>query len=465
MKLSYNLTLEQSQKLIMTPELRQAIQLLQYNSLELNEYINKEIEENPLLEMESTNVDIASIDSETTTKDRNKEQEIDWKEYLEKYDDYSYRPQVDRNQKEYTYESFTSYDLTLREQLISQLTLVRLSPKEYKIGEYIIQSLGENGYLNSLLEDIASKMKSSITEVETVLEVVQTFEPLGVGARNLVECLLIQVSAQNINDHLIKVIITEHLDDLAHNRLSKIAKEENVDLLKVQRACDFIRTLEPKPGRSFDGNYDDVKYIVPDASIKFMDGEYIVQINDVTGPRLNINNFYKSLIKDGGDKETTEYLSDKLNSAMWIIRSIEQRRQTIFKVIESILKFQLEFFKEGDKSLVPLTLKDVAEDIEMHESTISRATNNKYVQTPRGLFELKYFFSTGLTSSTGEGVSTTSIKSIIKDIIESENCKKPYSDQKIADILIDKGNNISRRTVAKYRDELEIPSSTMRRRY
>ncbi len=465
MKLSYNLTLEQSQKLIMTPELRQAIQLLQYNSLELNEYINKEIEENPLLEMENTNIDIASIDTETITKDRNKEQEIDWKEYLEKYDDYSYRPQVDRNQKEYTYESFTSYDLTLREQLISQLTLVRLSPKEYKIGEYIIQSLGENGYLNYPLEDIATKMKSTIAEVEAVLEVVQTFEPLGVGARDLVECLLIQISAQNIKDHLIKVIIREHLDDLAHNRLTKIAKEENVDLLKVQRACDLIRTLEPKPGRSFDGNYDDVKYIVPDASIKFMDGEYIVQINDVTGPRLNINNFYKSLIKDGGDKETTEYLSDKLNSAMWIIRSIEQRRQTIFKVIESILKFQLEFFKEGDKSLVPLTLKDVAEDIEMHESTISRATNNKYVQTPRGLFELKYFFTTGLTSSTGEDISATSIKSIIKDIIESENCKKPYSDQKIADILIDKGNNISRRTVAKYRDELEIPSSTMRRRY
>lgn len=465
MKLSYNLTLEQSQKLIMTPELRQAIQLLQYNSLELNEYINKEIEENPLLEMESTNIDIASIDNEAITKDRNKEQEIDWKEYLEKYDDYSYRPQVDRNQKEYTYESFTSYDLTLREQLISQLTLVKLSPKEYKIGEYIIQSLDENGYLNTTVEDIASKMKSSISEVESALEVVQTFEPLGVGARNLVECLLIQVNALNINELLIKKIISQYLNDLAHNRLSKIAKEENVDLLKVQRACDFIRTLEPKPGRSFNGNYGDVKYIVPDASIQFVDGEYIILLNDVTGPRLNINNFYKGLIKDGGDKETTEYLSNKLNSAMWIIRSIEQRRQTIYKVIESVLKFQLEFFKEGDKSLLPLTLKDIAEDIEMHESTISRATNGKYVQTPRGLFELKYFFSTGLSSSTGEDISSTSIKSIIKDIVESEDSKKPLSDQKIADILKGKGNSISRRTVAKYRDELEIPSSSMRRRY
>ena len=459
MKLSYNLTLEQSQKLIMTPELRQAIQLLQYNSLELNEYINKEMQENPLLEMENV-----TIDGENIVK-VDKEQEIDWKEYLEKYDDFSYRPQVDKNQKEYNLESFTTYDLTLREHLISQLTLVKLNPQQYKIGEYIIQSLNENGYLNISLEDIASQLKASLDDVESILEIVQTFEPLGVGARSLEECLLIQVNASDIKGELIKKIIKEYLNDLGHNRLLKIAKEENVDLLKVQRACDFIRTLEPKPGRSFQGNYEDIKYVVADASIQFIDGEYIIQINDSTGPKLNINNFYKSLIKEDGDKETSEYLSNKLNSAMWIIKSIEQRRETIYKVIESILKFQLEFFKEGDKSLVPLTLKDVAEDIEMHESTISRATNGKYVQTPRGLFELKYFFSTGLSSLIGDDVSSTSIKSIIKDIIDSEDNKKPLSDQKIADILKGKGNSISRRTVAKYRDELEIPSSSMRRRY
>ncbi len=460
MKLSYNLTLEQSQKLIMTPELRQAIQLLQYNSLELNEYLNKEIQENPLLEMEAVKVELEDI-----SIDNSKDQAIDWKEYLEKYEDYSYRPQVDKNHKEYTVESFTSYDLTLREHLISQLTLVKLTPKEYKIGEYIIQSLNENGYLNILIEDIASQLGVSAEEVDSVLKVVQTFEPSGVAARSLVECLLIQVEAKNIKGTLIKKIINNYLSDLGHNRLGKIAKEENIDLLKVQRACDFIRALEPKPGRSFSGNYDEVKYIVPDATIQFVDGKYNILINEVTGPRLNINNFYKNLLKEGGDKETTEYLSNKLNSAMWIIKSIEQRRQTIYKVIQSILKFQLEFFNEGDKNLVPLTLKDVAEDIDMHESTISRATNGKYVQTPRGLFELKYFFSTGLASTSGEDISATSIKSIIKDIIDSEDNKKPYSDQKIADILKDKGNSISRRTVAKYRDEMEIPSSTMRRRY
>lgn len=308
-------------------------------------------------------------------------------------------------------------------------------------------------------------MKAPVEEVERVLKVIQTFEPLGVGSRTLVECLLIQVEAKDIKAKLIKKIIKKYLNDLAHNRLSKIAKEENVDLLKVQKACDFIRTLEPKPGRSFSGNYEEVKYIVPDATIQFIDGEYIIQINEVTGPKLNINNFYRNLIKDSEDKVTTEYLSNKLNSALWIIKSIEQRRQTIYKVIESILKFQLEFFNKGDKKLVPLTLKDVAEDIHMHESTISRATNGKYVQTPRGLFELKYFFSIGISRSTGEDISATSIKSIIKDIIDGEDSKKPYSDQKIADILKNKGNSISRRTVAKYRNELEISSSTMRRRY
>lgn len=461
MKLSYNLTLEQSQKLIMTPELRQAIQLLQYNSLELNDYISKEIQENPLLEMEPPVIEV-----DTLSKEVEKDSEIDWKEYLENYDDISYRPQIDKNREEYNLEAFTSYDISLREHLISQLTLTKINKKEYNIGEYIIQSLDDNGYLNIPLDDISMHLKESIDTIEKVLNVIQNFEPLGVGARSLEECLLIQLKSKDIKEYrLISRIIELHLKDLAHNRLSKIAKDENVDLLDVQRACDFIKTLEPKPGRSFQGNYEDVKYVVADASIIVLDGEYVIQINDVTGPRLNINNFYKNLLKEGGDKETTEYLSNKLNSAMWIIKSIEQRRQTIYKVIQSILKFQISFFKEGDKSLVPLTLKDVADDIEMHESTISRATNGKYVQTPRGLFELKYFFTTGLSNVVGEDVSSTSIKSTIKDIIGSEDTKKPLSDQKIADLLKSQGNNISRRTVAKYRDELGILSSTMRRRY
>ncbi|MGN9165082.1 RNA polymerase factor sigma-54 [Tissierellaceae bacterium HCP3S3_D8] len=458
MKLGYNLTLEQTQKLIMTPELRQAIQLLQFNSLELNEYIKKEMEENPMLEMENPSEGMERIEELPSEK------EIDWKEYVEKYDDISYKPQVDKNQEKYNLESFISYSPSLKEYLVNQLNLVKLSEEEYDIGEYIIQNIDENGYLFVSTEEIAYQLEIPESKVEEILKVIQTFDPLGVGARDLKECLLIQIKEKGDIDPLIVSIIEEYLDDLACNRMLKISKELNIDVEKMQGVCDYIRTLEPKPGRAFSSGGDNVRYIVPDATIELIDGEFIILINDNTGPRLNINSFYRNLISNSSDKDATNFLSEKLNSAMWIIKSIEQRRQTIYKVVESILKFQIEFFRTGDKALVPLTLKDVADDIEMHESTISRATNGKYVQTPRGLYELKYFFTTGLPSAKGD-ISSTSIKSIIKDIIDNEDPKKPYSDQSIADILKTKGAKISRRTVAKYRDELEIPSSSMRRRF
>lgn len=458
MRLSYDLTLEQSQKLIMTPELRQAIELLQFNSLELKDYISNELEQNPLLEHTNTSDEFDDIEKYT------EEKEIDWKEYLEKYDDNSYRPQVDKNIKEYNYESFVCYEPTLIDFLISQLNLVVLENTEWKIGENIIQNIDENGYLKCSLEDIAGQMSSTIDEVEKLLKIVQSFEPLGVGARDLRECLLIQVKDNNTMGEYVLRIIEDYLEDLGHNRIQKIAKELDISIKEVQEVADYIKTLEPKPGRSYAGNCDDVKYITPDAEIQFVEGKFVVVLNDVTGPRLNINSFYRQLMRTGDDKNTIEYLNEKFNSAMWIIRSIEQRRSTIRKVIESILKFQMNFFIEGEKSIKPLTLKDVAEDIEMHESTISRATNGKYVQTPRGLFELKYFFSSSLEGLEGD-ISSTSIKSTLKDIIDKEDVKKPYSDQKISEILGSQGIKISRRTVAKYRDELNIPSSSMRRRF
>lgn len=456
LRLGYDLTLEQSQKLIMTPELRQAIQMLQYTSLELNEYLSKEIIENPMLELEMPKMETESLETYESTKD------IDWKEYLEKYDDISYKTEYDRNKNEYTFESFVSDSPTLIDHLISQLSLISMGVREFKLGEYIIQNINDNGYLISSLEEIANNTQSNLIEVETLLKIIQSFDPLGVGARNLQECLMLQVS--DTNNTLVKDLIENHLEDIASNRMNKIAKEKDIDLVDLQVACDFIKGLEPKPGRLISGNLRDVKYVIPDATIQNIDGEYIIIINDSTGPRLNINNFYKGLIKKDQDDETTKFLQDKLNSAVWIIRSIEQRKQTIYKVVESILKFQRDFFDKGDKHLIPLNLKDVAEDIEMHESTISRATNGKYVQTPRGLFELKYFFTSGLSSSEGD-VSSTGVKSQIKDIVDGEDIKKPFSDQKISDILRERGTIISRRTVAKYRDELNIASSSLRRRY
>lgn len=456
MKLSYNLTLEQSQKLIMTPELRQAIQLLQYNSLELNDYLSGELEENPMLEMEKPVLDVESVEID------NKDGDIDWKEYIEKYDDISYKSEIDKNTKEYNIESFISYTPTLKEHLLSQLTMITIDDKDKKVAEYIINNIDDNGYLIASIEEIAAMMKTSPEKAEEVLGIVQHFEPLGVGARDLKECLLIQV--REMNNPMLENIIANYLEDIAGHRILKIAKENDLDISFAQDLCDIVKSLEPKPGRTFKSSSDDVRYIIPDATIELVDGEYIIMVNDFTGPRLNINNFYRNMLKDGGDLKATEFLQEKFNSAMWIIKSIEQRRQTIYNVVEAILRFQSEFFKSGEKSLVPLTLKDVAEHIGVHESTVSRATNGKYVQTPRGLYELKFFFSTGLNCFEGD-ISSTSVKAMIKDIVEGENSKKPLSDQKIAEILGQKGTSISRRTVAKYRDELNIPSSSMRKRY
>lgn len=458
MKLGYDLTLEQAQKLVMTPELRQAIQLLQFTSLELNEYLEEQIKENPLLELENSVEDYENIDDYA-----NKREEIDWKEYIGKDDDISYRPQKDKNTKEYSFENFVSYSTSLRENLLFQLNVLEMSQEDRKIGEILIESIDENGYLMTSVEQVAKDLSICPEKIENVLSIIQGFEPLGVGARDLKECLLLQIKEDNPKNPQAEKIIRYYLEDIAYNRLSKIAKELDLDIAQVQEICDYIKTLEPKPGRCFSSG-DQVKYITPDATIEYIDGEYIILLNDITGPRLNINNFYKELMRKEKDKNATEYLTERLNSAMWIIKSIEQRRMTIYKVVESILKFQRDFFEIGERGLKPLTLSEVADDIEMHESTVSRATNGKYVQTPRGLYELKFFFSSGLSTNSGE-MSSTSIKSIIKDLIDKENPKKPYSDQKISDILKDRGISISRRTVAKYRDELQIPSSTVRRRY
>lgn len=457
MKLGYDLTLQQTQKLIMTPELRQAIELLQFNSLELNEYLKKEIEANPLLE------DLNTEDNHEEL-DESPEDEIDWKEVIEDYDDISYTPQNEKERKEYTYENFVSYSPSLKEHLLFQLRLTLKDEKEIEIGEILVDYIDENGYFKGEIDQIVKELNVEIKDVERILNVIQTFEPIGVGARDLRECLLIQLKDKEIEDPNIYKIVDSYLEDIAQNRLSKISKELDIDLTYVQEICDIIKELEPKPGRGYSGDDSEAKYITPDVILRKINGEYFILLNDITAPRLNINKYYKQLIVklDGSDIST--YLTEKLNSAMWIIRSIEQRRMTIYNVVNSILKFQKDFFEDGKKSLKPLTLKDVAEDIGVHESTVSRATNGKYIQTPQGLFELKYFFSGGISSSKGD-ISAISIKAIIKDIIESENKKKPLSDQKIANILKEKGISVSRRTVAKYRDELDIPSSNIRRRY
>lgn len=460
MKLGYNLALEQVQKLVMTPELRQAIQLLQFTSQELSEYIKQEIEKNPMLEPINNHIEQESIEEYSIG-----EEEFDWKEFIENYDDISYKPEFDKDDKEYNYENIIKHTSSLKEHLLFQLNVAGLDKREINIGRAIIENIDDNGYLVVDTKQIACDLGVAVERVENVLTVIQTFDPTGVGSRNLAECLLIQVREDKIDNPKIECIINNYLEDLAYNRLNKVSKELNMDLKEVQSIYDYIRTLEPKPGRAFGNHLSDVRYIIPDVNIEVVDGEYIISLNEITAPKLNINKHYREMIRKGLDSEASEYLKEKLAQALWIIRSIEQRRMTIYNVVKSILKFQKDFFEKGEKALKPLTLKEVADDINMHESTVSRAVNGKYMQTPRGLFELKYFFSSGLSTNKGQDISSTSIKAIIKEIIEGEDPKKPLSDQNISDILKKRGIKISRRTVAKYRDEMGIPSSSIRRRY
>jgi RNA polymerase sigma-54 factor len=465
MKMGFELNLSQTQKLIMTPELRQAIQILQFNNVELTDFINKQLEVNPFLEAVDNKSDVSSNEEHMNKNIEN--EEIDWRELAEKYDDLSYKSyerNIDNENKQ-SFESYTSKKLSLKDHLMIQLGITVKTNKDKRIGEFIIESLDKKGYLGCSIQDISLLINEDAVDVERVLRLIQTFDPVGVASRNLSECLMIQLKEKGIQDKNAYIIAEKYLEDIATNKIQKIAKELHISVNRVQNICDIIKMLEPKPSRGFIVDSDNIRYIVPDATIEKLNDDYIIIINDSYLPTLTINNYYKNMVNELDDKEASRFLADKLNSSMWLIKSIEQRRITLYKVIESIIKFQRKFFDEGKMALRPLVLKDVADDIGMHESTISRATNGKYVQTPRGLYELKYFFASSLSEADGSGVSSTSVKSFIRKLIDEENPQKPLSDQKITEKLNEQGINISRRTVAKYRDEMRIPSSSMRRRY
>ncbi len=469
MKMGFELNLTQTQKLIMTPELRQAIQILQFNNVELTEYIEKQLEVNPFLESIDKNTEVVSKeDNHVEINKSDKKDEIDWKDVIEKYDDISYKAYGNavNSEEKQTFETYTSKKMSLKDHLMLQLGVSVKTQKEKRVGEFIIESLDNKGYLGCTLQDISLLLNEDVVEIERILRLVQSFDPLGVGARNLSECLMIQLKEKGIQDKNAYIIVEKYLEDVATNKIQKIAKELHITVKRVQSIFDIIKMLEPKPARGFIVDSDNIRYIVPDVTIEKINGEYVIIVNDSNLPMLTISGYYKSMISNLDDKEANKFLTDKLNSSMWLIKSIEQRRMTLYKVVESILKFQRKFFDEGNNAIKPLVLKDVAEDIGVHESTVSRATNGKYVQTPRGIFELKYFFASSLDNDNGiEGVSSTSVKTQIQDLIKNESTQKPLSDQKIADILGESGINISRRTVAKYRDEMRIPSSSMRRRF
>ncbi len=459
MQMGFGLHQEQSMKLVMTPELRQAITILQFSSLDLIEYINQQLNENPVIE---------PLDMELSPKVEHKTEssptDVDWAEYIRAraQGDYS-APSIRSSESEYNpLDWVVRNDLSLQKHLREQISFMKgLSPTVRLVGEYMIGNLDEKGYLELALEQIAQTLKVDLDEVEQALFVVQSLEPRGVGARDLKDCLVIQLEYAGLKNSLAFTIVDKYLSELADGKISKIAAELQVTPQKIQEAADMIRTLDPRPGLHY--YRDEPKYIIPDVTVEKIEGEYIILVNDSTTPRLSISSYYERLLKEEG--QAKKYIHEKMNSALWLIKSIEQRRMTIYKVTEAIVHEQKDFFDKGIGSLKPMTLKEIADIVELHESTISRATNNKYVQTPRGVFELKYFFSSGLATSNGVSTSSESVKAKLKELVEKEDRKKPLSDQRLCELLNEEGISISRRTIAKYREELGILPSAKRKRY
>ena len=475
MEMKHSLHLAQRQTLIMTPRLQQALKLLQVPTLELQQLLKQEVLQNPLLEEVDDVVDQEDIEKENSADEQNNEEapesgeedQIDWSDYLQDGLDKTYVPQSEAAQE--FLEKVPVTRTSLAESLLEQVHFLSLPKAHMEIAEFLIGSIDERGLLVTSLEDICEVIGRPLEEVEAVLKVVQALEPVGVGARDLRECLLIQLEVRGDKDTMAWVLIHDHFDHLVNRRFPEIARLLKTTVEAVQAAADEIATLNPRPGTSVSS--DDPKYVTPDMIIERVDEEYVVMLNDRNVPRLRISSAYESVIKEkkksdatAAQKETRKYIQGKLASAKWLIQTIEQRRKTMIKVMNCIIREQREFFDKGIAFLRPLTLAQVARQIDMHESTVSRVCSAKYVQTPRGVFELKFFFSSGLETEDGEDVSARAAKDTIKTLIEEEDKKDPLSDQRIAELLHEKGLKIARRTVAKYREQLSILPARFRRR-
>ncbi|WP_303720409.1 RNA polymerase factor sigma-54 [Malonomonas rubra] len=481
MALDLRLQVKLSQQLVMTPQLQQAIKLLQLSRAELVDVVTEELAENPLLEegldpKDERDEPVSDVVDDSMASDASPEQEvkgesegmddIDWQTYLEGYSLNSSTPRDSYEDQEErpSYESLLTKKNSLTDHLMWQLGLSSVSDEERLAAAEVIGNLDEIGYLHATVEELAETSGQSLDVVAQAIERVQNYDPAGIACRNLQECLLLQLERMEMGDSLAATVLRDFIHELEGRKYPVIAKALKVHLEDILEAAKLISELDPRPGLQY--NEEDIHYIVPDIYVKKVGDEYVVTQNDEGLPNLRINSLYRNALTNSGsvDKQANEYIQDKMRSAVWLIKSIHQRQRTIYKVTKSIVKFQRAFFDYGIEYLKPLVLRDVAEDIEMHESTVSRVTTNKYVQTPQGLFELKFFFNSGINTVDGDSVASESVKSRIKEIISGEDPKKPFSDQKIVALLKDQDINIARRTVTKYREMLGLGSSTERKR-
>ena len=474
MALEIRQQLRQAQVPVMTPQLQQAIKLLQCNHVEMMEALEQELKENPLLEVVTSEEPLASQDADRRNDLESLEEMVkepepperdivdaDWENYLESYGG-DYAPEQRERSDQRPLENMASYSESLFRHLLSQLQLSPLDVRDRGIALQIIGNLDERGFLDIELAELAESLGIDESEVERVLLEVQKFEPTGIACRNLRECLLIQALALDEPHPLVVQVLEEAFEPLERGRLDNVARKLKVTLEEVKEASLIIARLNPRPGSSFTAS--DTIYVVPDIFIMKIGNEYSVILNDDGLPRLRISSFYqKELHSKGSASGAKDYIQEKMRAAAWLIKSIHQRQRTIFRVTQSIVKFQREFFDKGIDYLRPLILRDVANDIEMHESTVSRVTTNKYVHTPRGIFELKYFFNSGIRHG-ADAIASESVKNQIVRIVKSENRKKPASDKQIVEELARSHIHIARRTVAKYRELLGIPPSSERRK-
>ena len=476
-----------AQQLVMTPQLQQAIKLLQLSRLELEELISVELQENPALEEglaeekgegQQTLVAGEAEISEPILPEAKRELSaadkigtLDWQEYIDSHSNSVHgsltaEASYDEDDGPPSWENTLTRKTSLEDHLVWQLRLSRLSERQETIGFYIIGNLDENGYLTLSVEEVCQATGAAPEECEAVLKQILFFDPVGVAARDLRECLLTQLENLGLDTSLAARIVSDHLPHLENKRYDRLARELGVSVEEVVEASYVIGSLEPRPARGFEE--EEVRTIIPDVSVEKIGGEYVVFLNDDGIPRLRVSPLYRRLIGQEGVEEehAKQYLQEKVRAATWLIKSIQQRQQTLYRVTQSIFKFQRDFLELGVRHLKPMVLKNVAEDIGMHESTVSRATANKYVHTPQGLFELKYFFQSGLKSGDGEDVASESVKDKIRSIVSLEDPRKPYSDQYIAGLLGKETIDIARRTVAKYREAMGIlPSSKRRQPY
>ena len=480
MSLDLGLEFKQSQQLVLTPQLQQAIRLLQLSRNELIEAVREELMSNPLLEetseLTSTEAHTESLEEVRAREAREAspevegdgeitaqtQEQIDWESYFENYN--SPMPQTPRmNDDELpNVEATLSRGQTLFDHLLWQIQVSGYSPQEQRVALEIIGNLNEDGYLADVsLKEIAQELDQDEEYVEEVLELVQHLDPVGVGARNLQECLLIQAQFCELGA-IVCDILSQHFDHWIKKNYAQIARSMGIELDEVLEASRLISQLEPKPGRIFSG--EEPHYITPDIYIRKIDGEYRAVFNDDGMPHLKISNFYRATLSNQGQSDVKKYVQEKLNAASFMIRSLQQRQQTIVRVAECIIELQRDFLDHGVEALKPMILRDVAERTHTHESTISRVTTNKYVHTPQGIFELKFFFNSGVVGESGEDMASRAVQNKIKQLIDHEQPAHPLSDQKLTEILETEGIHIARRTVAKYREALKIPSSSQRKR-